>query len=414
MIHRSFRYKLDPTPTQDAAFRQFSGVCRLVYNLALEQRTAWYRQYERNTGERLSLSSQSRELTALRAEFDWIGAVSCICEQQALRDLDRAFRGFFSGRVGYPAYRRKGLNDGFRFLGSDVGTRCLNAKWSEAWIPKIGWVKFRDTRQMRGVTRNVAVIHGPLGWHISFACEIGHEAPINIGPPVGIDRGVANTLALSTGEMFSVPKSLGTIDRRHRAAQRVLARRKRGSKRRLRQLRRCAKLASRRARVRRDWHHKAGLYIAQHFGTVVLEDLKIANMTKSAKGSVEEPGRGVKAKSGLNRSILNQGWSGFETILSYKVQERGGTLIKVNPAYSSQTCSECGCIDKGSRESQARFACLHCGYEAHADTNAAIEILRRNTASMRVEGSRQRPVEARTGKRRKPLENPAARVAGRC
>jgi putative transposase len=399
MILRGFRYKLVPSAEHAASFRQFAGVCRLVFNLGLEQRRDWYRQFERATGLKLNYVAQARELTALRAEFDWISAVSQTCQQQALRDLDRAFGNFFAGRARFPTPRRKGIDDGFRFQGREVETRPLNGKWSEVRLPKIGWVKFRDTRPMRGVCKNATISHDALGWYIAFAQEIEHEAPANICPAVGIDRGVANTLALSNGEMLSVPASLGAVDQQHRAAQRVLARRKRGSNRRARQLRRCAKLAARRARIRRDWHHKAALNIAQRFGTVVLENLRIVNMTASAKGTVAEPGRNVRQKAGLNRSILNQGWFGFETILAYKLAERGGA---------------CGCIDKGSRESQARFACVRCGHEAHADTNAALEILRRNTASMRREGLHQRPVELRTEKGCEPLGNPRPSRRGRC
>jgi putative transposase len=276
-------------------------------------------------------------------------------------------------------------------------------------------VKFRDTRPMIGVCKNATISHDAIGWHISFNREIEHEAPVNICPAVGIDRGVANTLALSTGEMLSVPKSLNAIDRQCRSAQRVLARRKRGSNRRARQLRRCAKLSARRARIRRDWHHKAALAIAQRFGTVVLEDLKIRNMTASAKGTLAEPGRNVRQKAGLNRSILAQGWRSFETILAYKLEERGGTLTKVPATFTSQTCSVCGCIERRSRESQARFSCVHCGHEAHADTNAALEILRRwNTPHLRMEGLHQHSVEVRTEKGLTSLGNPRRSRRGRC
>jgi putative transposase len=252
------------------------------------------------------------------------------------------------------------------------------------------------------------------GWFISFAREIASGEAKSGFPAVGIDRGVANTLSLSTGEHLSVPASLATIDRRHRRAQRVLARRKKGSKRRLRQLRKCTRLSAKRARIRRDWHHRAALDIARRFGTVVMEDLKVSNMTASAAGTVESPGRGVRAKAGLNRSILNQGWYAFETILAYKLEDRGGTLVKVPAAYTSQTCSECGTVDSRSRESQAIFRCRHCGFEAHADHNAAINILRGNTPSMRAEGCRQAPVETRTGSWLAPAENLPAKAGGRC
>jgi putative transposase len=325
ILHRGFRYKLAPTVEQESLFRQFAGVCRLVYNLALEQRSIWWRQYRRNTGSALGFVSQCQELTALRTEIDWIAAVPRVCQAQALRDLDQAFANFFAGRADYPGPRKKGMNDAFRFEGRKVETRQLNAKWFAVRLPKIGWVKYRHTRPIKGTVKNATVLLDANGWHISFCCEFEHEAPANICPSVGIDRGIANTLTLSTGEQLSLPEKIATLERRKRRAQRVLARRKRGSKRRAKALKRVSKLSARMARIRRDWHHRASADISQRFGTVVLEDLKISNMTRSAKGTIEAPGRNVKAKSGLNHSILAQGWGGFADLLDYKLTERGGT-----------------------------------------------------------------------------------------
>ena len=228
MIYRGFRFKLDPSDEQETLFRQFSGVCRLVFNLGLEQRRDWYRHYERQTGQRLGFPDQCRQLTDLRAEFNWIAAVYVCCQQQALRDLDRSFSNFFSGRTCFPHPRKKGINDNFRFPGRYVAVRKLNAKWSTVRLPKIGWVKFRDTRPLDGKVLSVTVSHDALGWHVSFACEIEKAIPEALSTSVGIDRGVAVTLALSTGDMRTVPDSLSAVDRRHRAAQRVLARRKKG------------------------------------------------------------------------------------------------------------------------------------------------------------------------------------------
>jgi putative transposase len=389
MNARGFRYRLEATAEQEELFRRFAGVCRLVYNLALEQRRDFYRQYERAKGKRLTYVAQAAELTQLRVEVDWISAVYVSCQQQALRDLDRAYQNFFARRAGYPTPRRKGQHDSFRFPGREIETRRLNAKWSAVRLPKIGWVKYRDTRPIGGVLKNVTVSHDALGWHVSFACAIETAAqPVSTLPAVGIDRGVANTLMLSTGEAFQIPNSLHLIERRKRLLQRAVARKRRGSARRGKAIQRVAKLAARAARIRRDFQHKAALAVASRFGAVVLEDLNVRNMTASARGTVTRPGRQVRQKAGLNRAILSQGWSGFEMILAYKLEERGGTLHVVNPAYTSQTCSACGAVDSDSRESQARFSCRHCGFAIHADYNAAINILRRNTASMRMEDGR--------------------------
>jgi putative transposase len=414
MTHRAFRYKLAPDAGQEAMFRQFAGVVRLVYNLALEQRRAWWRHYQRQTGGRLNYVAQARELTLLRAAFDWTAAVHVTPQQQALRDLDRAYANFFAGRAGYPSPRKKGVNDAFRFQGREIETKRLNRKWSAVRLPKIGWVKFRDTRPLRGTTMNATVSLSPSGWHIAFACEIEHDAPANHLPAVGIDRGVANTLTLSTGEHLRMPATLAGLERVKRRVQRTLARRKRGSVRHAKARRRVAALQARAARIRLDWRHKASLDLARRFGTVVLENLNTKGMTASAKGTIEAPGTNVRQKAGLNRAILDQGWHGFEAVLAYKLEERGGYFCKVDPRHTSQTCSACGAVDRESRESQASFYCRQCGFRAHADYNAAINILRRNTASMIVEEGQQLSVEAITAQGVGPLGNLRPSGRGRC
>ncbi|WP_051949314.1 RNA-guided endonuclease TnpB family protein [Methylosinus sp. PW1] len=380
MIKRGFRYRLDPTDEQELMFRKFAGVCRAVYNAALHQREVFWRQHLRTEGRHVSYVGQAAELTALRAEFDWIREVSQACEQQALRDLDNAFQRFFDGVSGYPTPRRKGKNDGFRFQGRNVEVEKLNRNWSRVKLPKIGWVRFRDTRPMVGKLKNVTVSLDSLGWHVSFAREIEHEAPANIAPAVGIDRGVANSIAMSTGEMDSIGKErLAVLDRRRRKHQRDLSRRKRGSQRYGKTRKRVAAVAAKGARVREHFNHVRTTRIVRNFGTVCIEDLNIANMTASAKGTVEEPGKNVAQKAGLNRSILEQGWGQFEEFLTYKLAASGGVLVKVDPRNTSRKCSNCGHIDARNRESQASFRCVECGHEAHADVNAAINILQAGT-----------------------------------
>lgn len=414
MIRRGYCYKLAPTPEQEVLFGQFAGVCRLIYNCALEQRRDHWRNFRANTGVNISYPSQARELTALRAEFEWIAAVSQTCQQQALRDLDRAFQNWFKGLSRHPTPRKKGRRDMFRFQGREIQTRKLNGKWSEVRLPKIGWIRYRDTRAIVGTISNATISLKADGWHISFGLEIAHESPVNTLPSVGIDRGISNTLALSTGERFSVPSRLLDLDQQIRRVQRVLSRRRRGSKRHAKTQRRISALSATRARIRRDWHHRISISISRRFGTVVLEDLKVGSMTASARQTLTNPGRGVRQKSGLNRSILNQGWHLFETLLSYKLEERGGHLCKVPAPYTSQTCAKCGAVDSESRENQASFHCGHCGHTDHADINAATVILRRNTASMLVEEGRWPTVDARTGGGLAIPENPARDRVGRC
>lgn len=359
------------------------GVTRLVYNLAWEQRRDWWRQHQAQTGRAIDYFTQSREVTALRAEFDWIRAAPCSALHQAIRDLQKAFVAFWRGRAAFPTPRKKGVNESFRLQAKDCSFTEPVGRFAFVKIPNIGRVRFRLTRPIPGLPVNVTVSENALGWHVAIVCEIDDPSVAPAGASIGIDRGIANTLALSNGD-FASTDCTASLERRKRKARRILARRVRGSNRYAKQRRRAARIAAKIGRVRADWRHKVTTDIANRFGLVAIEALQVKNMTAAGKG-----------KRGLNRSILEQGWGGFERVLAYKLEERGGTLVKVNPAYTSQECSACGAIDKASRESQASFACRHCGFAAHADTNAAINILRRSTAG--VEGRGCAPDEARTG-----------------
>jgi putative transposase len=383
-MFRNYRFRAVPTTQQVIAFEQVAGVCRLVYNLALECRMTSWREHQRNTGRPISLASQCRELTHLRKDFDWIAAVPRVAQEAALLDLDTAFQNFFAGRSRYPRFRRKEDGARFRLRAVEIRSERLNARWARIYLPKLGWLKYRATRPFDEI-KSVTISCVASQWFVSVVTVRTDRAAIAQKNAIGIDRGVASTLTLSTGTSLSVPASLKALERRQRVAKRLLSRKKRGSARYAKQQRRFASLSTRCASIRSDWMHRATTQIARQFRTVVIEDLRIADMTASGKH-----------KRGLNRSILNQGWGIFESQLAYKLEERGGTLIKVPAAYTSQTCSACGTIDRESRESQASFVCRHCGFAIHADVNAAINILRGSTPSMRAEDAGYGADETRT------------------
>ncbi|MGO9132433.1 MAG: RNA-guided endonuclease InsQ/TnpB family protein [Methylovirgula sp.] len=374
MIRRGFKYRLYPTAEQETNFKQIAGICRAIYNAALFQRQHFGRR------GKTSYASQCRELTQLRAEFDWIKACPQTAQQQALKDLDQAFQNFFAGRAKYPTPRKKGRNESFRFHGRECPVTPLNRNWASVHLPKVGPLRFRLTRPLAGTIKNLTVSLDSSGWHISFACEIAHETTACTLPAVGIDRGIANTIALSTGEMPAFPMELIRVfDRKYRKAQQARARRKRGSNRHAEARRRASTLKAKAARVRRHWNHVQTTRISKHFGIVCLEDLKIANMTASARGTIATPGRMVRQKAGLNRAILEQGWHQFEMMLSYKLAAAGGELRLVDPKNTSRKCAKCGAIDARNREIQALFRCISCSHEDHADINAATNILQAGT-----------------------------------
>lgn len=402
MIYRGFTYRLHPTPKQNELFGQFAGVCRLIWNLALEQRRDHWLQYQRATGDNLNYVTQKRQLKDLRSEFDFIKSVSQDAEARVFADLDAAFKRFFKGAGGFPKVKRKGVHDSFSFTGREVRIEPISKRWARVLIPKIGWVKFRCDRQAEGTYTEAAIYRTALGWQISISCKIERDLPIIAGA-VGIDRGVAVPLMLSDGTSYKLPASIEVLDRRHRRAQRVASRRKKGSARWARAMKRAREIKAKQTRIRKHWAHETTTDITRRFGVVVIERLRTKSMTKSAKGTKESPGTNVSQKRALNRAILNVGWHQIETMLTYKANR----VIKVDPRHTSQICSACGCKDQLSRKSQAVFQCTSCGFSENADLNAAKNILSRgNTPALDVEGSRSYgPDEASTNDRINPVIN---------
>lgn len=390
MQFRGYTYALRPTQDQADQMGRFAGVCRLVWNLALEQRRDHWRRYQAVTGDNLNYVAQARELTLLRADVDFVREVSVTAQQRTLKALDEAYRRAWKGKGGYPRPKKKGVNDAFSFPGREVRVEKINRRWGRVKLPRIGWVRFRLTRPVEGDTREVTVTLTPLGWQLSIGCRIDRDTPDN-GQTVGIDRGVTVPLMLSDGTGYSLPPEVEKRAKAARKAQHQLRNRMRGSNRWRKGMRRIAALKAREARARKHWAHVATTDVTRRFGGVVIERLRTKNMTASAAGTLDAPGRNVARKRGLNRAILNVGWHQVETMLLYKAAR----LVKVDPACSSQTCASCWTVDSRSRKNQATFVCTACGHRDNADRNAASVILHRgNTPG--VEPSRWAGDEART------------------
>ena len=397
LIRKAHVYRLDTTPHQAAVLAQWVGAVRCVYNLALEQRRDWYRP-----GRKFNFASQCREVTALRAEFDWLREVPVHPLQQAVRDLDRAYQNWWTGRARAPSPRKRGQNDAMRFPdANNFAFRRLSRHVGEVKLPKLGWVRLRWDRAIPGEVGSITVSRQAGIWQVAaqYEREVADPAPSTL-PEVGIDRGVNVFAALSNGQHIQPAdcgrKALMALAR----AQRHLARKKRGSNNRRKQVRRVARLHMRVANARKDFLHKRSTEVAKSHGVVVLERLEVRNMVRSAAGTVQAPGTQVRAKSGLNRAILDQGWGTFARFLAYKLLERGGEVVEVPARNSSRECAACGYVDVANRN-RSRFACLGCGHTDHADTNAARVILqrRRDTALLPVEGGRRAPDEAGTSRR---------------
>jgi len=344
---------------------------RFVWNLAVEQHQQWHRGRKSAPG----YLEQCRQLTAARAENDWLRAGSQMVQQQALRDFTQAMKAFFDSAnpARRPSWRKAGRNEGFRIVAvTSRQVRRLSRNTGEFWVPKVGWVRFRWSRAVPEGVKSYRVTRDRAGrWHVAFAAiPVPVPAPGN-GQVAGIDRGVIVAAALSTGELLHAPDLTARERIRLRRLQHKLARARRGSKRRGRVRLAIARLRARETDRRKDWAEKASTGIARRFDLIRVEDLKITNMSRSATGTLENPGRNVRAKAGLNRGILRSGWG----LLVRRLEEKApGRVEKINPEFTSQRCSACGQVDARSRESQARFVCTACGLAGNADVNAARNI----------------------------------------
>src|SRR5580693_7802078 len=366
------RYRLLPTPAQEAVLRDHCGHARYVWNLAVEQRSLWRPGRKGAPG----YMEQCRQLTAARAEHPWLAAGSQTVQQQALRDFARVMTAFFDPGhpAGRPSWRKAGRDEGFRIVGrgQQWDVRRVSRKVGQVWVPKAGWVRFRWSRTVPPGAKSYRVTMDRAGrWHVAFAVIPEPVPAPGNGQVVGIDRGVAVSAALSTGELLHAPALTGPERIRLRRLQRTLARAKRGSNRRGRVRHAIARLRARESDRRKDWAEKVSTGIARRFDVIRVEDLQITNMTRSAKGTRGDPGRNVRQKAALNRSILGSGWG----LLVRRLEDKAlGRVEKIRPALTSQRCSACGQVDRDSRESQAVFRCTACGFADHADVNAARNI----------------------------------------
>ncbi len=383
------RYRLLPSPAQEAVLRDHCAHARFVWNLAVEQHSHWRPGRKSAPG----YLEQCRQLTAARAEHPWLAAGSQMVQQQALRDFAQAMTAFFDPQnpAGRPSWRKAGRNEGFRVVAVKPGeVRRLSRHVGEVRVPKAGWVRFRWSRPVPPDVKSYRVTMDRAGrWHVALAVIPEPIAGPGNGQTVGIDRGVAVSAARSTGEMLTAPGPSEGRTRRLRRLQRRLARARRGSNRRGRVKLAVARLRAREADARKDWAEKASTGIARRFDLIRVEDLRITNMTRSAKGTAGRPGRNVGQKAGLNRGILASCWG----LLVRRLDDKApGRVEKIKPAYTSQRCSACGHVDPESRESQARFVCTACGFACNADVNAARKIAAGHAVTARGGDGAARPV----------------------
>jgi putative transposase len=257
----------------------------------------------------------------------------------------------------------------------------MNVKWhsAAAGVPLqgIGQVRVRQHRPVRGIVKTISVKREGRRWYVILSCDgVPAERLPSTGATVGIDMGIARFMTTSDGAHVPNPRYLAMSAARLADAQRTLSRCKRGSRRRQKARERVVSVYRKVRRQRLDFAHKTALALVRDHDLIAHEVLRIGNMTRSNRGTIEASGTNVAAKSGLNRSILDAGWGMFFSVLRAKAESAGRVVVEVDPRHTSQTCSHCGHIAAGNRITQSLFRCLVCGHSTHADLNAAQNILR--------------------------------------
>ena len=378
---KAVKVRLYPNKEQQQIISSQIGGVRYVYNRALALRKYAYSKF----GIRIGKFALINHITKLkkREKTSWLKEMDSQALQQSISNMDKAYQHFFKGG-GYPKFRsRHHSRQSYQY------PQRVKIEGNKVFLPKVGWVKCKGLRkEFVGKIKTVTVSFEAYQYHASILIDIEDQniIPDTNGKFVGIDVGVSLVVADSNGrreEPLDLVRELSKL--RIKAQQ--LSRKKKGSNNRAKAKAKIAKQNLRIANMRKDFLHKLSRSYSEN-QTVIVEDLKIKNMTSKTKGTVEKPSKNAKAKRGLNRVITQQSWGLFFELLEYKLQEKGGQLIKVDPKYTSQECNECHHVSKENRRSQSKFVCTSCGHSANADINASKNILDRgihgNNASLKI------------------------------
>ena len=369
---QAFKYELMPDGEQERDMRRFAGARRFVYNKALALQKANFDA----GGKFIGYVGMANRLPEWKKESPWLKESPSHTLQQALKDTERAYKNFFEKRADFPRFKRKGTGDSFRF--PDAKQFVIDQTNSRIKFPKLGWMRYRNSRDILGAAKNITVSKSGDKWFASIQTEREIEQPVPTATSaIGIDMGIVRFATVSDGSFIEPLGSFKKHEQRLKKYQRRMSRKVKFSKNWHKAKRKVQNIHTRSGNARKDFLHKATTEISKNHAMVVIEDLQVRNMSKSSKGTTEAPGKNVAAKSGLNKAILDQGWFEFRRQLEYKLNWNGGMLVPVPANHTSQTCPACGHVAKENRQTQARFACVDCGYGNNADVVGAMNVLAR-------------------------------------
>jgi putative transposase len=371
---QAFKFELMPNGEQQRDMRRFAGSCRFVHNKAL----ALQKENYEAGGKFIGYVAMAKHLTEWRngGETPWLKDAPVHPLQHALKDMERAYKNFFAKRAAFPNFKKRGQRDSFRY--PDPKQFKLDQPNGRIFLPKLGWMRLRLSRPVLGELRNATVSFNSGKWCVSIQTEREVEQPVpHATSVIGIDVGIARFATMSDGTFLTPLNSFKKHEACLRRCQRAMSRKVKFSNNWKKTKTRVQRIHTRIGNARRDYLHKATTTISKNHAMVCIEDLPVRNMSRSAAGSIDAPGKNVRAKSGLNKAILDQGWFEFRRQLEYKLAWNGGWLVAVPPANTSRTCPACGYVSADNRTTQEKFACVECSYEENADVVGALNILAR-------------------------------------
>ncbi|HEV2993090.1 MAG TPA: transposase [Acidimicrobiia bacterium] len=380
---RSFRFKLSPTARQEAALVGLLGLQCELYNAALEERRGAWRWEHRS----VTYMEQCRTLTGVRGLRPEVLAAGVTVCRGTLRRLDRAFAAFYrrckaGQRPGFPRFRPLSRWNSLQW--EDRKGWRIDEAARRLYLQGVGALKVRLHRPLRGTAKAITVRREGRRWWVTIRCvDIPAEPLVATGRQVGLDLGVTVLVATSQGDLLAADRPAERAAARLASAQRALATKQRGSKQRRRAVERVAEVHRHIRNRRADTLHKLSRRLVDDHDLIVHEALVVSNLVRRPKPKPDPAGgyqpNGAAAKTVLNRSIHDAGWGQLLAMIAYKAESAGRTVIAVDPRNTSRTCAHCGHVSAGNRRG-AVFECQACGHLAHADTNAAVNILRAGRA----------------------------------
>ena len=390
---QAYKVKLKPNKVQKRLLDQYAGCCRKVYNLALDLCKRRYERQQKHkeagreeAAKKLSYLGQfgmGKRVKKWRKRWPYLQDPYSQSLGMSVKHVDLAYKSLFRKHGKMPRFKKRGVKDSVHYY---QGIRIDNRN-HRVYAPKLGWIRYFKNRPVEGTPKNLTFTKEAGEWFASIQTEREIKEPVHPEPDkaVAVHLGVNRFYTLSTGLHGQGPQPGKKLKDKLTWEQRKLSRKKKHSKNFKKQNHRLQKLHRHIANIRKDHHHKLSHKLTSEYGSIFMEDLKIQEMTKTAKGTVEEPGKNVKVQAKFNRYMLDQGLYAFRSMMEYKQAWKGGKFTLVEPTENSRTCHKCGHSDNLNRDGLLRFSCISCGYQSHADDNASINLYRAGYAQSACE-----------------------------